>query len=276
MADRRMFHKHVVDSDMFLDMPASSQALYFHLAMRADDEGFIGNPKKIQKMIGANDDDSKILLAKEFLKVFKSGIVVVSHWNIHNTMRKDRFKETIYKDEKNELVLDENNVYVLASKKEEKLIEENKKDGNQMATQNRLDYTRLDKNKEKQPLQNIDSYKSGSKEKNKFLEEWLTQKSKNKLNPSAYKANLIKRLESNEESVIDEYNFWYENKIYQDILENAIGKTIKTTEGTKTILSVEPENGKLNIFFKEGSSAIIANTSVLKKITNQKNNEETK
>ena len=67
MADRRMFSKTIIDSDAFLDMPLSSQALYFHLSMRADDEGFINNPKKIQRMIGASDDDLKILIGKNFL-----------------------------------------------------------------------------------------------------------------------------------------------------------------------------------------------------------------
>ena len=62
MADKRMFSKAIIDSDVFLDMPLSAQALYFHFSMRADDEGFVGNPKRIQRLIGASDDDVKILL----------------------------------------------------------------------------------------------------------------------------------------------------------------------------------------------------------------------
>lgn len=84
MAERRMFAKAIIDSDAFLDMPLSTQALYFHLAMRADDEGFVGNPKKIQRMIGASDDDCRILISKRFILTFQSGIVVIKHWRIHN------------------------------------------------------------------------------------------------------------------------------------------------------------------------------------------------
>lgn len=79
-----MFAKAIIDSDAFLDMPLSTQALYFHLAMRADDEGFVGNPKKIQRMIGASDDDCRILISKRFILTFQSGIVVIKHWRIHN------------------------------------------------------------------------------------------------------------------------------------------------------------------------------------------------
>ena len=111
MAERRMFSKTIIDSDMFLDMPLSTQSLYFHLSMRGDDDGFINNPKKIQRMIGATDDDLRILAAKQFIIPFESGIVVIKHWRIHNCIKKDRYKETIYQDEKQRLSLDNQNVY---------------------------------------------------------------------------------------------------------------------------------------------------------------------
>lgn len=113
MAERRMFAKTIIDSDAFLDMPLSSQALYFHLSMRADDDGFINNPKKIQRMIGASDDDLKLLIAKRFIIPFDSGIVVIKHWKIHNYIQRDRYKETVYKDEKARLTLKDNNAYTL-------------------------------------------------------------------------------------------------------------------------------------------------------------------
>lgn len=99
MAERRMFAKTIIDSDAFLDMPASSQMLYFHLAMRADDDGFVNNPKKIQRMIGAADDDLKLLLVKNFILAFDTGIIVIRHWKIHNYIQKDRYVPTIYQDE---------------------------------------------------------------------------------------------------------------------------------------------------------------------------------
>lgn len=111
MAERRMFAKTIIDSDAFLDMPLSTQALYFHLAMRADDEGFVNNPKKIQRMIGASDDDCRILASKRFILTFQSGIIVIKHWKIHNYIQSDRFKETVYLEEKTMLALDDNKAY---------------------------------------------------------------------------------------------------------------------------------------------------------------------
>ena len=111
MAERRMFSKKIIDSDAFLDMPATAQLLYFHLSMRADDDGFVNKPKTIMRMIGSKDDDIKLLFAKKFLIPFDSGIVVIKHWKIHNYIAKDRYKETTYKEEKATLSLDENNSY---------------------------------------------------------------------------------------------------------------------------------------------------------------------
>lgn len=111
MAERRMFAKTIIDSDAFLDMPLSTQALYFHLSMRADDDGFINNAKKIQRMIGASDDDLKVLLMKRFLLPFESGVVVIKHWKIHNYIRNDRYKPTIYTDERAALDVKANGAY---------------------------------------------------------------------------------------------------------------------------------------------------------------------
>lgn len=112
MAERRMFAKSVIDSDLFLDMPLSAQALYFHLSMRADDDGFINNPKKIQRMIGSSDDDCKLLVLKKFIIPFESGIVVIRHWKIHNYIQKDRYKETTCLEEKAQISIDGTGAYV--------------------------------------------------------------------------------------------------------------------------------------------------------------------
>lgn len=113
MAQKRMFTMKIVDSDAFLDMPLSSQCLYFHLNMRADDDGFVGNPKKIMRMIGASDDDMKLLILKKFILIFENNIVVIKHWWIHNTLIKDRYHETTYIDEKNQLKIKDNHAYSL-------------------------------------------------------------------------------------------------------------------------------------------------------------------
>jgi len=111
MAERRMFAKKIIDSDAFLDMPLSAQALYFHLSMRADDDGFVDNPKKIMRMINSPTDDIKILITKNFIIPFDSGIVVIKHWKIHNYIQKDRYHETIYLKEKQSLKLLETKEY---------------------------------------------------------------------------------------------------------------------------------------------------------------------
>lgn len=111
MAERRMFAKTIIDSDAFLDMPLSAQALYFHLSMRADDDGFINNPKKIQRMVGASDDDCKLLIMKRFVITFESGVIVIKHWKMHNYIQKDRYKPTLYQEEKAMLEIKENKAY---------------------------------------------------------------------------------------------------------------------------------------------------------------------
>ncbi|HEO1154838.1 TPA: DnaD domain protein [Streptococcus agalactiae] len=142
MAQRRMFSKKITDTDRFLDMPLSSQALYFHLNMGADDEGFIDKAKTIQRTIGASDDDMKLLIAKGFIIPFDSGVVVIRHWRIHNYIRSDRFQSTIHQDEKKQIDFDATKT---ANIKPSKNVIPN---GYQMDTQVRLDKDRLDKDRE--------------------------------------------------------------------------------------------------------------------------------
>jgi hypothetical protein len=122
MAEKRMFTQKIIDSDAFLDMPLSTQALYFHLNMRADDDGFINNPKRIQRTIGASDDDLRLLLAKRFVIGFENGVIVIKHWRMHNTLRKDRYNPTQYQEQLALLEVKDNNAYT------------ERVDGNLMAT----------------------------------------------------------------------------------------------------------------------------------------------
>lgn len=110
MAQRRMFSRKITETDHFLEMPLSSQALYFHLNMGADDEGFIDKAKTIQRTIGASDDDMKLLIAKGFLIPFESGVVVIRHWRIHNYIQADRFQATIHQNEKEQLEFDKSKI----------------------------------------------------------------------------------------------------------------------------------------------------------------------
>lgn len=114
MAERRMFAKSVVESDPFMDMPAEAQALYFHLNMAADDDGFCDNPRSVMRQCGASNDTMKLLIAKKFVLTFEKNdgfVVVVKHWRLNNYIRKDTYHETKYKEFMRELYFDENQSY---------------------------------------------------------------------------------------------------------------------------------------------------------------------
>lgn len=127
-----MFSNIITDTDRFLDMPASSQNLYFHLNMHADDDGFVDSPKRIMRNVGAGNDDMNVLLSKKFVLNFDSGIILIKDWKIHNVIRKDMYKPTVYTEEKSQIIVDDTKSYQLR---------------NEYVPQNRLDKNRLDKNR---------------------------------------------------------------------------------------------------------------------------------
>lgn len=131
-----MLSKKITSTDAFMDMPLSSQALYLHLLMGADDEGFVNNPKKIVRMVGCQEDDYKILMAKRFILGFDNGVVVIKHWLIHNTIRMDRFSPTVYIEEKAKLSIKENKSYTENTNWQP--------NGNHLATQVKLSKVKLD------------------------------------------------------------------------------------------------------------------------------------
>ena len=156
MAERRMFAKTIIDSDAFIDMPLSTQALYFHLSMRADDEGFINNPRKIQRMVGASDDDLKVLIMKRFILPFESGVVVIKHWKIHNYIRNDRFKPTVYTEEKALLVSKGNGAYTEKGEVDADGIPSDNQAVYQMDTQDRLGKDRVVEGRERKEKKKAD------------------------------------------------------------------------------------------------------------------------
>lgn len=123
MAQKRMFSLDVVDTDRFLDMSASAQALYFHLGMHGDDDGFVSSPKKIARSTGCNDDDLRLLAGKGFIIPFESGVIVITDWKRNNTLKNDRYHETIYLAEKSLLHSDPTGKYLLASNLEPSCIQ---------------------------------------------------------------------------------------------------------------------------------------------------------
>ncbi|MDV4193052.1 conserved phage C-terminal domain-containing protein [Lactococcus lactis subsp. lactis] len=136
-----MFSKEVTTSDLFVDMPSSSQLLYFHLGMEADDEGFIGNAKMLSRAYGSNNDDLKLLEARGFIIAFPSGVTVVKDWNLNNKIRKDRQKPTIYTEEKTLLSLDSKGSYLL----DNQVSTIPQPNDNQMSAQDRIGEVRLGK-----------------------------------------------------------------------------------------------------------------------------------
>ena len=133
MASKRMFSLYVINTDAFLEMPCSTQALYFHLCMRADDDGFLGSPKVVMRTVGASEDDLKLLIAKRFVLVFEDGVIVIKHWRMHNTLSRGRYTETNYLEEKAMLKLKDNNAYTFGDGHEiddSQLIESGKRQTN--------------------------------------------------------------------------------------------------------------------------------------------------
>ena len=150
MAERRMFSKRIIDSDAFLDMPLSTQALYFHLSMRADDDGFVSNPRRIRTMVGASEDDLKLLIAKRFLLTFESGVVVIKHWRIHNYINPDRYTPTTSVEEKATLALDDKKAYTECL---HDVVQDVVQVGDKMCTQVRLGKVIDRKGKDKESIE---------------------------------------------------------------------------------------------------------------------------
>ena len=139
MAKKRMFSIDIVGSDAFLDLPYSAQCLYFQLGMRADDDGFVGNPKTIQRIAGTKASDLELLIKKRFLLQFPSGVVVIKHWKINNQIQKDRYTPTVYTEEYQSLYIKDNKAYT-------EMDASRIQDVSKMDTQISIDKNRLDKN----------------------------------------------------------------------------------------------------------------------------------
>lgn len=210
-----MFSKSIIDSDAFLDMPLSTQALYFHLCMRADDDGFVNNPKRIMRTIGASDDDAKVLLAKKFIIPFESGVVVIKHWRIHNYIRKDTYHETNYRDEKSMLDVKENKAYSLKDEGFQDTVDELLTSRGRVvdADKNSIDKNRLDKN-------SIDTMPSCQDIADMFNEICVSLPRVMVLSDTR-KANIRKRLK---ERSVDEIRLAFQKAEESDFLSGRNGK----------------------------------------------------
>ena len=224
MAQRRMFSKEVTTSDLFVDMPSSSQLLYFHLGMEADDEGFIGNAKMLSRAYGSNNDDLKLLEAKGFIIAFPSGVTVVKDWNLNNKIRKDRQKQTIYTEEKTLLSLDSKGSYLLGNQAST-IPQPN---DNQMSAQDRIGEVRLGKDsigKDSIDASQPNSFqeKSSGEDINSLLSEYLDSfiefSSKNIAKRAMAQVEFMKlSSEEKKQAVIGAKNYfeWYKQENPED------------------------------------------------------------
>ena len=165
MAQKRMFDKTITNSDDFIDMPDSSQNLYFHLSMNADDDGFVNNWKSIMRMTGHKEDDLKVLIAKNYIIPFESGVIVIRHWRINNYLRSDRYIETKYLEEKKQLYTDENLVYQWCTNGQPS-IDKNSIDKNSI-DKNSIEYIETTPRFKKPTLEEVEAY---CKERNNGIE----------------------------------------------------------------------------------------------------------
>lgn len=154
MANKRMFSLSVVDTDQFLEMPLSSRLLYYELGMRADDDGFVANWKKILAFTGLKEDDLKVLVAKKYIIPFDSGVIVIRHWRMNNYLQNDRTKPTIYQKELGQLDTDKNNVYTLDTECIHS-IEENSIDKNRLDIRKEI---HKEKKFKKPTLEEVETY----------------------------------------------------------------------------------------------------------------------
>lgn len=219
MAQRRMFSKEVTTSDLFVDMPSSSQLLYFHLGMEADDEGFIGNAKMLSRAYGSNNDDLKLLEAKGFIIAFPSGVTVVKDWNLNNKIRKDRQKPTIYTEEKTLLSLDSKGSYLLGNQ----VSTIPQPNDNQMSAQDRIGEVRLGKDSIDASQPNAFQEKSSGEDINSLLSEYLDSfiefSSKNIAKRAMAQVEFMKlSSEEKKQAVIGAKNYfeWYKQENPED------------------------------------------------------------
>lgn len=228
MAQRRMFSKKVTDTDTFLDMPLSTQALYFHLNMHADDDGFIDNTKTIQRMIGSSDDDRKLLVAKQFILPFENGVVVIKDWRVHNYIRKDTYNQTMYPNELEQLQINDSGQY---ERQDFATYTERPRAVDETLTQVRLGKDRLGKDRK--------DILSGSDEPDhipyKEIVDYLNEKANTKYRSSGSKTKLLIKARVNDGFDLDDFKKVIDTKTSQWLNDQKMKKFLRpeTLFGTK-------------------------------------------
>ena len=199
-----MVSNQIVDSDAFLDMPLSAQALYLHLLVRADDEGFTNGVKKVMRMIGSRDDDLKVLIGKKFVIMFESGVLVVKHWLIHNTIRQDRIIETVHIEEKRQLDVKPNKSYTLKTAQESHLIENDRHMTDTCQADDRIDKYRLVQNSIDKNSKDIMSSKHDDIPYSDII-DYLNEKANTRYRSSSQKTKTLIHARFNEGFNLDDF-----------------------------------------------------------------------
>jgi len=147
MAEKRMFTKKVTDDDNFMSLSSSAQALYLHLSMSADDDGFCNQVNLSMFKAHASIQDLEALLSKRYVYQFENGVIVIKHWRMANALRKDRYTPTAFQEELAQLKIKENGAY---TRSDSGVVANWLPDGCQMvaADKNSIDKNRLDKGRE--------------------------------------------------------------------------------------------------------------------------------
>lgn len=215
-----MFSKKITDTDIFLDMPLSAQALYFHLNMHADDDGFISNAKTIQRMVGSSEDDMKLLIAKKFILPFDSGVQVIVHWRVHNYIQGDRYHETQYINEKRQLSVEKNNMYT-------KCIQ----DVSRMDTQVRLGKDRLGKDR----LDTMSSSDELDDTPYQEIIDYLNQKTGKSFRSTTQKTKTLIKARIKDGFSVDDFKRVIDTKVAEWKMDNKMDKFLRpeTLFGTK-------------------------------------------
>lgn len=233
MAHKRMFTKQVTESDSFMSMPLSAQALYFHLGMNADDDGFLNNVKSIQRLICASDDDLRILFARRFILDLDDGIIVIKHWKMNNYIRSDRYHKTQYKEKLALLTVKDNMAYTLNASTCENTagIPSGIPNVYQLDTENRIDKNRLDKSSK-------DILSDSGSEKDTFCKEvidYLNAKIGSHYKPTSSKTKSLISARKKEGFTLDDFKAVIDKKVSGWLNDPEMSKYLRpeTLFGTK-------------------------------------------
>lgn len=226
MAQRRMLSKQITETDTFLDLPLSTQALYLHLIMNADDDGFLGNARTVLRMVGGSNDDFKLLAAKQFIIVFEDGITVIKDWRIHNYIQKDRYRSTMYSEHRKELSVDKNQSYQRIQDTDTKWIQ----DVSKTDTQVRLGKDRLGKDSK--------TYSPAKAEPHlpyKEIIDYLNEKAETSYRATTKKTQTLIKARFNEKFSLDDFKRVIDNKVAEWKNDTAMNKFLRpeTLFGTK-------------------------------------------